>query len=75
MFDVVREQAKSKIRQNLKFKKAKEDLKFAQLMHKSEIPEPILETHFNTYQEFPTTVEHKPSSQNPCTFGTAERFK
>ena len=75
MFDVVREQAKSKIRENLKFKKAEQDVRFAQLMHKSEIPEPILESHFKTYQEFPTTVENKPTSQPPCTFGTAERFK
>lgn len=75
MFDVVREQAKSKIRENLKFKKAEQDVRFAQLMHKSEIPEPILESHFEAYQEFPTTVDNKPTSRHPCTFGTAERFK
>jgi len=72
IFDIVREQAKEKVKKNLKYCRPAADQVDGT---EKQIPFASLALHVEEFEAFPSQREQVPETHVPTTFGTAQRFK
>lgn len=68
LFDIVREQAKHKIKKTLKYQNTAE-AESHRMTPNLEIPESLLQHHIKEYKDYPTESQYKPTTRASCSFG------